>query len=83
MNPTMMPTTGMHGGSGASSNNMMDMFRSQLMTMTMFSSMNSNNGNNGKYSGNGTHNSGSGSSASNAMTDSLYGMLYVFLITQF
>ncbi len=50
-------------------NGMMDMFRSQLMTMTMFSTMNGNN----KQSGGG----------SSTMTDSLYGMLYIFLITQF
>lgn len=71
MNPTMMPTTQHSNGNG-----MMDMFRSQLMTMTMFSSMNGNN----KQSGTG---SGSSGSSGNTMTDSLYGMLYIFLITQF
>lgn len=51
---------------------MMDMFRSQLMTMTMFSSMNSN-----------TNKQTTGSNSNSTMSDSLYGMLYIFLITQF
>lgn len=66
-------------GSGSSSN-MMDMFRSQLMTMTMFSSM---NGNNNKYSGNSSHTNDGGGSGGGVMSDTIYGMMYVFLITQF
>ena len=69
-----MPTMSTNGG-----NNMMDMFRSQLMTMTMFSSM---NGNNKQGAGTGTG-SNSSNSNSSSMSDSLYGMLYIFLITQF
>ena len=47
-------------------NNFMDMFRSQMMTMTMVSSMTGN------------HKKGDSSSTS----DYLYGLLYIFLITQ-
>ena len=75
MNPAMMSKS----GSGSSSN-MMDMFRSQLMTMTMFSSM---NGNNNKYSGNSSHTNDGGGSGGGVMSDTIYGMMYVFLITQF
>jgi len=68
MNPPIIQSS-----SSSGSNNMMDMFRSQLMTMTMFSSMNGNGNRHGTGTGTGT----------STMTDGLYGILYIFLITQF
>ena len=66
-----MNTNTPNPGSGQySGNSMIDMFRTQMMTMTMFSSINGN-----KNSGE----DGRGSTA----TDGLYGLLYIFLITQF
>jgi len=57
-------------GGQYSGNSMIDMFRTQIMTMTMFSSINGNKND---------ESSGKGSTT----TDGLYGLLYIFLITQF
>ena len=62
---TPNPGSGQYNG-----NSMIDMLRTQMMTMTMFSSMNGNKNSGGD---------GRGSTA----TDGLYGLLYIFLITQF
>ena len=56
-------------GGQYSGNNMIDIFRTQLMTMTMFSSMNGNKN--------------TGTTSQSAAADGLYGLLYIFLITQF
>ena len=62
------PSANVNGGQ-YSGNNMIDIFRTQLMTMTMFSSMNGNKN--------------TGTTSQSAAADGLYGLLYIFLITQF
>jgi hypothetical protein len=75
----------MNHGHMNTNNGMMDMFRSQLMTMTMFSTINGNNMNGNTKNSDTKHNDTYKQTGGNnsVMSDSLYGMLYIFLITQF